>query len=334
MSASSTPSFVHLIQDFFCGHLINQRNASPCTVAAYRDTFRLLLGYLGAERHKQPSRLELSDLTPGTVAAFLAHLERVRHNTVRTRNQRFAAIRAFLRYASARDPSSLLTVQQVLAIPMKRFDRPQMGFLSRSEVDAILATPDVSTWCGRRDRVMFSVLYNTGARVSELVSAKVQDLALEHCASLRLHGKGRKDRTVPLWKDMARSLRQWLKEIRTDATDPLFPNAAGECLTRSGVEYRLHQLVVKAATRCPSLKNRRISPHTMRHTTAMHLLQSGVDITVIALWLGHETPATTHMYVEADLTMKQRALAKVHEPQTGSVRYRPSDKLLTFLEKL
>ena len=334
MTASATPSFVHLIQDYFCGHLINQRNASPRTVASYRDTFRLLLGYLGTDRHKQPSQIELSDLTPDTVANFLNHLEHGRHNTVRTRNSRFAAIRAFLRYASARDPSSLLTVQRVLAIPMKRFDRPQMGFLSRPEVDAILATPDGSTWSGRRDSVMFAVLYNSGARVSELVSVKVQDLSLEHCASLRLHGKGRKDRTVPLWKGTARLLRKWMKEIRLDASAPLFPNASGEFLTRSGVEYRLHELVTSAATRCPSLRNRHISPHTFRHTTAMHLLQSGVDITVIALWLGHETPSTTHMYVQADLSMKERALAKVQEPQTGPLRYRPSDKLLKFLDTL
>lgn len=334
MSASSTPSFVQMIQDYFCGHLINQRNASPRTVAAYRDTFRLLLGHLGADRHKQPSQIELTDLTPVAIAAFLNHLERGRHNTVRTRNCRFAAIRAFLRYASARDPSSLLTVQQVLAIPMKRFDRPQMGFLSRDEVDAILATPDCSTWSGRRDRVMFALLYNTGARVSELVSVKLQDLSLAQCASIRLHGKGRKTRTVPLWKDTARSLSKWIKEIHPGASDPLFPNASGDFLTRSGVEYRLRELVRSASIRCPSLGNRRISPHTLRHTTAMHLLQSGVDITVIALWLGHETPATTHMYVEADLAMKERALAKVQEPRTSPIRYRPTDKLLKFLHAL
>ena len=228
----------------------------------------------------------------------------------------------------------ILIVQQVLAIPMKRYDRPQMGFLSRDEVEAIFSTPDCSTWSGRRDRVMFAVLYNTGARVSELVSAKQQDLSLGQCASLRLHGKGRKTRTVPLWKDTARMLRKWLNEIRLDAAVPLFPNASGEHLTRSGVEYRLRELVRRAAKRCPSLGNRRISPHTFRHTTAMHLLQSGVDITVIALWLGHESTATTHMYVEADLAMKERALAKVQEPRTAPLRYRPTDRLLKFLDTL
>jgi site-specific recombinase XerD len=334
MIATTMPSFVHLVQDYFCGHLINQRNASPRTVASYRDTFRLLLGHVAHDRHKQPSRIEMGDLTPSAVAAFLNHLERGRHNAIRTRNNRFAAIRAFLRYASARDPTSLLTVQQVLAIPMKRFDRPQMRFLSHDEVEAILATPDGSTWSGRRDRVMFAVLYNTGARVSELAALRVQDLSLNQPSTLRLHGKGRKERTVPLWKETARALRQWLKEITGEAQDPLFPNTSGAFLTRSGIEYRLRQLVTIAATRCPSLRKRRISPHTFRHTTAMHLLQSGVDITVIALWLGHESPATTHMYVEADLTMKERALAKTQAPRTATVRYRPRDKLLRFLETL
>lgn len=332
---ASTPAFAQLVQDFFCGCLMNQRNASPRTVASYRDTFRLLLGFFDTDRGKNPSQVELSDLTPSAVVAFLNHLEAKRHNSIRTRNNRFAALRAFLRYASGRDPASLSTVQKVLDIPLKRYDRPQMGFLSREEILAILDTPDVSTWSGRRDRVMFATLYNTGARVSELVSAKVGDLSYDNfSASLLLHGKGRKERTVPLWKETARALRTWFQEITADATSPLFPNMSGKFMTRSGVEYRLRSLLVSAGKRCPSLKNRRISPHTFRHTTAMHLLQSGVDITVIALWLGHESPVTTHMYVEADLIMKERALAKVQEPGTKQARYRASDKLLKFLESL
>jgi len=332
---ASAPSFVQLVQDFFLGHLVNQRNVSPRTVASYRDTFRLLLTFLGQEPGKRPSQIEMSDVTPSTVTAFLKHLETKRLNSIRTRNNRFAALRAFLRYASGRDPASLSTIQQVLAMPLKRFDRPQIGFLSREEVQVILNTPDSSTWSGRRDRVMFATLYNTGARVSELVAAKVQDLSLDHSsASLLLHGKGRKQRTVPLWKDTARALRTWLRDISADAQDPLFPNMSGTFMTRSGVEYRLHDLVASAEKVCPSLKTRRISPHTFRHTTAMHLLQSGVDITVIALWLGHESPVTTHMYVEADLAMKERALAKVQKPTITPVRYRASDKLLHFLETL
>jgi integrase/recombinase XerD len=332
---ASAPSFVQLVQEFFCGHLVNQRNASPWTVASYRDTFRLLLNFLNMESGKKPSHIEMRDVTPSAVVAFLKHLETKRHNSIRTRNNRFAALRAFLRYASGRDPASLSTIQQVLAIPLKRFDRPQMGFLSREEIQVILDMPDSSTWSGRRDRIMFATLYNTGARVSELASAKVADLSLDHTsASLRLHGKGRKERTVPLWKETRRALRVWLRDISADATAPLFPNISGKFMTRSGVEYRLHSLVMSAQKRCPSLKTRRISPHTFRHTTAMHLLQSGVDITVIALWLGHESPVTTHMYVEADLTMKERALAKVQEPGTRPVRYRASDKLLKFLDTL
>jgi site-specific recombinase XerD len=226
-------------------------------------------------------------------------------------------------------------IQKILNIPLKRYDRPQLGFLSREEIRGILDTPDVSTWSGRRDRVMFATLYNTGARVSELVSAKVGDLSYDNSsASLLLHGKGRKERTVPLWKETARALRTWLREVAADAPSPLFPNMAGKFMTRSGVEYRLRSILASAGKRYPSLKNRRISPHTFRHTTAMHLLQSGVDITVIALWLGHESPVTTHMYVEADLIMKERALAKVQEPGNKQARYRASDKLLQFLEAL
>lgn len=332
---TQTPAFGQLVQDFFCGHLMSQRNASPRTVASYRDTFRLLLGFMDKERGKKSAQIELSDLDVSAVTAFLSHLETDRNNCVRTRNNRFAAIRAFLIYASGRDPASLSETRKILSIPMKRFDRPQMGFLSREEVRIILDTPDVTTWSGRRDRVMFETLYNTGARVSELVSARIADFSCDRSsASLLLHGKGRKERTVPLWKETACALRTWLREVSDKTTAPLFPNTSGIFMTRSGVEYRLHSILKSAAARCPSLKTRRISPHTFRHTTAMHLLQSGVDITVIALWLGHESPMTTHMYVEADLAMKERALAKVGEPGAKHARYRASDKLLQFLETL
>ncbi len=276
----------------------------------------------------------MSDLTADNIETFLKHLEESRKNSVRTRNNRFAALRSFLKYAAGRDPTFLSTAQRVLAMPMKRFDRPLLGFLSQTEVQAILNAPDGSKWTGRRDRSMFATLYNTGARVSELAALKLQDVPLDVAGSVRIHGKGRKQRTVPLWKDTTKRLKTWIKEIDPNGQSPLFPNASGGFLTRSGVEYRLKRAVADAVSGCPSLKDKTVSPHTLRHTTAMHLLQSGVDITVIALWLGHESTETTHMYVEADLAMKERALSRLEEPKIGALRYRPSDSLLKFLESL
>lgn len=334
MIAQATVSFATLVQNFFSKRLVQQRNVSARTVASYRDTFKLLLRFLADVAGKQPAQIGLDELTASVIEAFLNHLESHRGNSIRTRNNRFAAIRSFLTYAAAQAPASLSTVQQVLAIPMKRFERPQMESLTRDEVDVILATADRATWSGRRDLAMFATLYNTGARVSELTAMTVGDARLDTCASVRLHGKGRKDRSVPLWRDTVRQLKRWINEQGGDDHSPLFPSVSGSHLTRSGVEYRLKRLITAASAACPSLKGRRISPHTMRHTTAMHLLQSNVDITVIALWLGHESPATTHMYVEADLRMKERALARLREPKTRRVRYQPGDKLLRFLESL
>lgn len=334
MKDMPTVTFAELVQDFFTKRLVQQRNLSACTVASYRDTFKLLLRFLNDTCGKQPSQVALDDLTAPLMEAFLGHLESDRGNSIRTRNNRFAAVRSFLTYAAAQEPRCISTVQQVLAIPMKRFDRPQMEYLSQTEIDAIIASPDCATWSGRRDLAMFATLYNTGARVSELVAVTVADVCLDACAYLRLHGKGRKDRTVPLWKDTVRQLKRWIRETEGRGSAPLFPNVSGAHLSRSGVESRLNRLVAIASTTCTSLAGRRISPHTFRHTTAMHLLQANVDITVIALWLGHEGTATTHMYVEADLRMKERALASIQEPKTHRVRYQPSDKLLRFLENL
>lgn len=334
MTTSKSPSFPQLVQEYFCQHLINRKNASSQTIASYRDTMRLLLRFLQQHLTREPSRLEINDLSTDNIDQFLNWLEETRGNTIRTRNNRFAAIRSFLRYAAARDPASLQLVQQVLAIPMKRFDRPRMNFLLREEVQTLLDAPDSSTFSGRRDRVMFAVLYNTGARVSEVAKLKVDDADLNRTGSIRLHGKGRKHRTIPLWKETVRSLRTWLLELPHDGQKPLFPNASGGFLTRSGIESRLKRAVNIASKRCPTLKDRAISPHTLRHSTAMHLLQSEVDITLIALWLGHESPATTHMYVEADLAMKQKALDRLEQPGTKPQRFKPTDALLRFLEGL
>ena len=294
-------AFPALLQEFFHRRLIAQRGASAHTIASYRDTFTLFLGYAAERTGRTPSALTLSDLDAPMVLGFLDHLETERGKTARTRNLRLTAIRSFMRYASLREPTLLPVAQRVLAIPAKRFDRLVLGYLSRDEITAIIDTPDRSTWSGQRDAVLFAVLYNTGARVSEITRLHVTDVLLDRASSLLLHGKGRKERVVPLWKSTAAQLRRWLPRIDGAPDAPVFPNRAGKPLSRSGVEHQLRVACRKASERHPSLATRRISPHTLRHTTAMHLLQSGVDITVIALWLGHEDTATTHQYVEADL---------------------------------
>lgn len=329
-----SPPFAVVLQDFFLERLINQRNVSACTVAAYRDTFRILLRYLEQYHHKHSAEVTLADLDAPRVLAFLDHLQAVRKNSVRSRNARLAALRSFLKYASSRNPASLPVIQRVLAIPMKRFDRRLLGFLSRDEVQAILEAPDPATWSGQRDRMMFSLLYNTGARVSEIVSLRVADVLHGRGASIRIQGKGRKERSVPLWKDTVVKLKQWMERIDRTPTSPLLPNACRKPISRSGAENRLKKAVAIAAQKQPQLVGRTISPHTIRHTTAMHLLQSGVDLSVIALWLGHESTVTTHMYIEADPEMKERALSKLQPIPTKHLRYRPSEKLLQFLENL
>lgn len=330
---SASPPFSSLVQEFFTQRLVSQGNASARTVTTYRDTLRLLLRYAEAAG-KPPTALTLPDLDAPFILAFLDHLEKERKNSVRTRNVRLAAIRSFLHYAALRDPTSLPTIERVLAIPMKRFDRPLLGFLSREEMEAILAAPDLSTWSGHRDQALLATLYNTGARVSEITAVRIVDAQLDRNLSLRIQGKGRKERTVPLWKKTANSLKAWLKRLELPPEAPLFPNRDGTRLSRFGVVKRLRAAVQVAAKQCPALKDRRVSPHTVRHTTAMHLLQSGVDITVIALWLGHESPTTTHLYVEADLTMKEQALRKLDPPSTSRPRFRATDSLLAFLDGL
>lgn len=330
----ATSSFPALLQDFFQRRLLAERGASSHTIASYRDTFELLLRYAAQHTGRTPSALTLDDLDAPLVLDFLDHLEQERGNSPRTRNLRLTAIRSFMRHASLRDPASLPVAQRVLAISSKRFDRPALGFLSREEVSALLDAPDRATWSGQRDAVLFAVLYNTGARVSELVGLRIADVLLDRASALHLHGKGRKERVVPLWKSTAAQLRHWLPRIDRSPDAPVFPNRAGKPLSRSGVEQRLRVAVTKASERCPSLAAHQISPHTLRHTTAMHLLQSGVDITVIALWLGHEDTATTHIYVEADLAMKEAALRRLDEPSLKPVRFKAPDRLLAFLEAL
>ena len=331
-----TPSFPSLLQRFFVEHLAKHRAVSPRTIAAYRDTFRLLLGFAEATIGKAPTAITMTDLDAKLILAFLDHLERDRKNAVRSRNARLAALRSFLKYAAHHDLTALAVIEQALSIPMKRFDKPMLGFLTREEMRAILEAPDATTWAGRRDRALFNVMYNTGARVSEAIGLRNRDIVTaDGSAAVHLLGKGRKHRSVPLWKPTTLLLRDWVKRLNDSRPEAfLFPSRNGGQLTRSNVAQRLDLAVVSATTSQSGIAGRSISPHTIRHTTAMHMLQSGVDITVIALWLGHESPATTHMYLEADLSMKERALARLQPIGTTPARYRPPDQLMAFLQSL
>lgn len=327
-------NFGTLVQHFFVAYLQHQRHASGCTIRAYRDSFRLLLAFAASRLHKPPATITLEDLTASLILEFLQHLEHDRHNSIRSRNVRLAAIRSFLDYVTRQEPTALALTQAVLAIPMKRCERRLVGFLSHDHMEAILAAPDPTTWTGQRDRVMLTTLYNTGARVSELIGLRVCDLTWEPSPTVHLHGKGRKERVLPLWRSTATQLKRWLTAYPRAADQPLFPNRSGHAFTRIGITARLQLAVQGAATHYPELATRRISPHVLRHSIAMHLLQSGIDITVIALWLGHESPATTHTYLEADLAMKERALHTLQAPHHTSIRYQPTDRLLQFLQSL
>jgi len=334
MNTAPQTAFSTLLQQFFVERLIQQRRVSTRTVEAYRDSFRLLFDFAQQRLKKQPADLTLSDLNAPFVLQFLDHLENNRHNSIRTRNVRFTALRSFMRYVGCQEPSAAALTQSVLSIPLKCFERPLVGFLSREQVQAILDAPDPKTWTGQRDRVMLATLYNTGARVAELIALRVSDVRFEAGPSIQIFGKGRKQRQVPLWPGTAQQLKRWLHQYPRDAQQPLFPNRRGAAFTRVGVTDRL-KLAAQGATRqCPELAKRRISPHLIRHSIATHLLQADVGINVIALWLGHENPTTTHMYITADLKMKERAMKMLQPPQTKPVRYRPTDRVLEFLDRL
>lgn len=322
------------LEAFFVDRLLRQRQASAHTVAAYRDTFRLLLGFAQARLGTAPSQLDLGDLDAALVGAFLDHLETDRHNTTRTRNARHAALRAFFRYAALHEPAHAAHLQRVLAMPGKRGAHPLVHFLSRPEVEALLAAPDPRTWRGRRDHALLRLAVETGLRVSELTGLRGADLVFGPGAHVRCRGKGRKDRCTPLSRRVVRVLQAWLRERQGAADAALFPTQHGHALSRDAVERLVHKYATAASHHCPSLQGKRVSPHVLRHTTAVHLLQAGVDRSVIALWLGHEQLETTQMYLAADLTMKERALAKTAPLPAHVARYRPSDALLAFLQTL
>jgi site-specific recombinase XerD len=328
------PSFPALVQQFFTEFLVAQRALSPQTVACYRDAITLFLTFAAASLARPPTAMRLVDITPELILEFLAHLEHERHNSVRSRNLRLTALRAFLKYAGRRDVTALHTIERALAVPMKRFERPLLGHLTRPEMIAVLGQPG-DDWTSQRDHLLLSLLYNTGARVSEIVGVRVVDVVLDGAACVHLHGKGRKERSVPLWKTTAAEIRAWLRaNPQSRGQAALLPNRSGHPMTRCNVAQRLQLAVDRAATEQPSLKTKRISPHTLRHSTAMHLLQSGVPFNVIALWLGHESMNTTHRYVEANLEMKEKALARLEAPDIKLKRFRATDDLLKFLQTL
>ena len=322
------------LQAFFVERLLGQRGASPHTVAAYRDTLRLLLGFAAARTRKAPALLDLGDLDGPLVAAFLDHLERERGNGTRTRNHRLAAIHSLFAYAARRHPEHAASIARVLAIPTKRFERTLITYLTDAEVDALLAACDRATWAGRRDHALLTLTVGTGLRISELAGLACADVSLGRGAHVHCVGKGRKERRTPLVPVVADTLRVWLAERAGSPSDPLFPARSGGTLSRDAIEHRIARCAARAAERCPSLQAKHVTAHVLRHTTAMRLLLAGVDVSVIALWLGHEQIATTGVYLEADLATKERAIARVAPPGTTPGRYRAPDQLLAFLEGL
>ncbi|MCA1697553.1 MAG: site-specific integrase [Actinobacteria bacterium] len=322
------------LEAFFTERLIGQRQASQHTIASYRDTFALLLAFAQRQTGRPPSRLRLEDLDAPLIGAFLEHLGQERHNRPRTRNARLAAVHSMFRFAALKHPEHAALIARVLAIPPKRADRPLVTFLTDSEVDALLAAPDRSRWIGRRDHALLLVAIQTGLRVSELTGLRCQDISLGRGPHLRCEGKGRKERVTPLTSQTVAVLRTWLAEQHGDPADPLFPASHGGRLSRDAVERLLTKHAQTAQRSCPSLTGKRLSPHTLRHTSAMRLLHAGVDTTVIALWLGHETTRTTQVYLHADLALKEKALARTAPAKTPARRYRAPDSLLAFLASL
>ena len=323
-----------VLQAYFTDRLIGQRAASPNTIAAYRLTMRLLLGFASQRTGTAPSKLDIADLDATLVAAFLDHLERDRHNSAATPNNRLAALHSLFGYLALQHPEHAATVQRVLAIPPKRTQRNLLTYLTEPEVDALLDACDQTTWTGRRDHAMFALTIQTGLRISELAALSREDITLTAGANVHTVGKGRKERRTPLVPATRAILKAWLREHPGAPTDPLFPTITGGRLSRDAIERRLAHHVTLANAKCPSIKTKRVTMHTLRHTAAMRLLLAGNDITVIALWLGHEQVSTTNVYLHADMTHKQRAIDRTKPLTAKPGRYRPTDALIAFLESL
>ena len=330
----SPASLATLLENFFTQRLMNQRQASPHTISSYRDTFRLLLQFAQQRLHKSPALLAFEQIDAPMIAAFLNDLENSRGITARSRNLRLTAIRSFFHYAAYEEPSHAAQIQRVLAIPGKRHTRSLVHFLSRPEIDALLAAPDQRTWFGRRDHTLLLVAVQTGLRLSELTGLQRADVVLGAGAHVRCVGKGRKERCTPLAKTTVTVLKAWLREPARHNTEVLLPNARGGRLSSDGVADLLAKHVALACESCPSLRKKHVTPHVLRHSMAMGLLQAGVDRAVIALWLGHESVETTQIYLDANLAMKEEILAKTTPPGERPGRYRPGDELLAFLKNL
>jgi integrase/recombinase XerD len=324
-----------ILQGFFTDKLIRQRRAGPNTIAAYRDTCRLLLEFAFRTTGHAPSSLDIAEMDTGLVIAFLTHLETARGNTVATRNARLAAIRSLFRYAALRAPEHADQIARVLAIPPKRCDRAVVSFLTSTEIDALLAAPDRTTSLGRRDHALLLLACQTGLRVSELIALTRSDIQLDHHgAHVRCDGKGRKERATPLTRQTVAALRIWLAEHDGGPADPVFTTGAGRRMSRDAVAKLVRKHAASAATTCPGIAAKKISPHTLRHSAAMRLLEAGVDTSVIALWLGHEDPSSTQAYLHADMSIKEKALARIQPPNTSPGRYQAPDALLAFLDNL
>ena len=323
-----------VLQGFFTDRLARQKKASPNTVAAYRDTCRLLLAFARDQAGKPPSQLSLADLDATLVGAFLSHLEDQRGNGSATRNARLAAIHSLFKYAAPKAPEHAAVISQVLAIPPRRRERAIVSYLTAEEIDALVAAPGRETWHGRRDRALLLLDVQAGLRVSELTGLKRQDIHLGAGPHVRCHGKGRKDRATPVTAQAVKVMRTWLAELSPDPAGPLFPTRPGGRLSRDAVERLVTRHAATAAGTCPSIGDKHVSPHTLRHSAAMTLLKAGVDTSVIALWLGHEGTETTQIYLHADMAIKEQALARVQQPGTSPGRYRPPDSLLAFLDNL
>ena len=328
------PNFPGILQAFFTERLLQQRRASPETIAGYRDCFRLLLRFAAQRLGSPPSKLSLDELDASFIGAFLDHLESNRSNGARTRNARLAAIHSFFRYVSFQEPGYADLCRRVLTIPSKRYDRKQIEYLRREEIDALVAAPDTATWIGRRDRALLLTAIQTGLRTSELIGLQRQSVVLGTGAHVRCQGKGRKQRCTPLRHEVVKVMETWLGECPSEPETPLFASSRGGTLSRDAVERLVARHVRTAERRCPSLNRKTVTPHVLRHTAAMELLQHGIDRSVIALWLGHESVETTQMYLHADLRLKEEALSKITPLKAKAGRYRPDDKLLAFLEGL
>ena len=331
MKTHPLPAYV---QRFFTERLAMQLKASPNTVASYRDTFRLLLRYVSGRLRRPPTELQVTDIDAELVGQFLADIESTRGNSARSRNARLSAIRSFFKYVAVNEPQLLHHCQRILAMPPKRHEKRAIDYLLRAEIEALIAAPDLSSWHGRRDRALLALALQTGLRVSELIGLSRGDIVLGAGAHVRCMGKGRKERATPIRKDSVKVLRGWLAERGGADADPVFVSNRDQRLSRDAIEQIVGKHVQSASVKCPSLRKKRVTPHVLRHSAAMQLLQNGVDRTVIALWLGHESVETTQMYIHADIQLKEKAMARTQPVKAPPGRYRPDDKLLAFLEAL